>query len=109
MVHDGPDVEREATRQGDRELVGLREARGQRGSDESVGARQMQRVALVVVVIIRRGEVTSLPQAKTALLRLGLTLHGPLWTACVCVGSVCHGCAVELQRRKVGWSTCSVQ
>ena len=38
LLHVRPDVEREGTRQGDREVIKLREAGEQRGTDESVGA-----------------------------------------------------------------------
>ena len=68
LLHDRPDVEREATRQGNRELIKLREAGEQRGSDESVGAQQKQGVARVVLVVIRRTDVTT-PQQPTVLLR----------------------------------------
>ena len=53
------DAKRETTRQGDRELIGLREAREQHGSDESVSARQEH-------------------MATTALVRLDLSPHGAL-------------------------------
>ena len=69
---------------GDREVVGLRDTTEQRGS-ESVGARQEQRVARVVLVTTRRGAVTT-----------------PLRGGQRCSGGYCHGCAVEPQRRQAG-------
>ena len=70
MLRDRPNVEREAIRQGDRELVGLCEAKEPRGDDKSVGARQEQGVARVVLVINRRGGSACLRACRRRQLRL---------------------------------------
>ena len=76
LLHDRPDVEREPARQSGRELVKLRQATEQHGYDQSVSARQEQFVARVVVVILRRRNITALAHGEAANLRLDLSPTG---------------------------------
>ena len=58
--------------------VKLRQAREQHGCDQGVSTRQDQFVARVVLVIVRRRNITTPAHGEAANLRLDLSSHGSL-------------------------------